>query len=77
MPKYRIVEERGVKTDNTRFYIQVYKKFLFGGYKWVDKYKFNSGAPGSKTLITFDTLQEAVDWLNYNTEEVTLKYHTF
>lgn len=73
MVKYRIVEEKGKKTGNVNFYIQVRRKKLFGGYKWVDKYQYHPEAVGR--LVEFDTLKEAKEWVDYWTETLDIKYH--
>lgn len=73
MAEYRIVEETGKLTGNKNFYIQVRRKKLFGGYKWVNKYQYRPEC--SKMLVEFDTLKEAKEWVDYWTETLDIKYH--
>lgn len=73
MAKYRIVEEKGKKTGNINFYIQVRRKKPFGGYKWVNKYQYHPEA--GRRLVEFDTLKEAKEWVDYWIETLDIKYH--
>ena len=75
MEKYRIVEEKGLKTNRTVYYVQKRVRKLFGGYKWIYKYEYHPQI--GRRRVEFNTFKEAKEWLEYYTEDVYVEYYNY
>lgn len=72
MTKYRIVEETGNVTNETRFYIEYSGRNIFGKRVWFIHRTYKNGIPKN---TEFDNIEDATKWMSYKTETVNIKYH--